>query len=420
MVLHHPIQVAAPSAPDALAALVQRQLGQGWIENDLVSIASPQRADDRRSSATVAMKVAFVMQDLGGGGAERVLLTLARWFSGQGHQTYIIVLRAHGEFAGAVPEGVTLVDLATRSARRSIGVFRRAVREHGIESVCSTLMHISIMVECARRREPGFRHFIRIANTYSRQLAGRRWPSRMVWKWAVGWAHRRATGTICVSSGVEADLRHNFSCGKQTTAIANPIYDEQMLASSLVAAGVERLDRGTGFNVVAAGRLVKQKGFEILIRAFAAGLGVVDAHLYILGEGPLREELQALARTEGVSERVSMPGFTDNPFAFFARASLFVLSSRFEGLPNVLIQALCLGTPVLSTRCESGPIEILENGRHGTLVPVDDVDAMAAGLAEANRRGNQRIDTTLFRSRYSAEARCRDYERAMMASSLEP
>jgi glycosyltransferase involved in cell wall biosynthesis len=133
------------------------------------------------------------------------------------------------------------------------------------------------------------------------------------------------------------------------------------------------------------GRLAPKKDFPTLLRAFAEIRGKYRARLMILGEGPARGELEALVRELDLEADVALPGFVENPYAYLARANLFVLSSRWEGLPTVLIEAMFCGVPVVATDCPSGPREILGGGRYGTLVPVGDMDAlthaMEAGLS---------------------------------------
>jgi glycosyltransferase involved in cell wall biosynthesis len=132
--------------------------------------------------------------------------------------------------------------------------------------------------------------------------------------------------------------------------------------------------------VLAAGRLTRQKDFRTLLRAFARLVSGRDLRLVILGEGPDRGALTTEINALGLNDRVALPGFDDNPFRWMARARLFVLSSAWEGLPGVLIQALACGTPVVSTDCPSGPREVLDDGRFGPLVPVGDVAALAAAM----------------------------------------
>jgi glycosyltransferase involved in cell wall biosynthesis len=132
--------------------------------------------------------------------------------------------------------------------------------------------------------------------------------------------------------------------------------------------------------VLAAGRLAGVKRFDDLVRAFAKVNAAIDCRLVILGEGRERAALQRLAAGLGVSAKFDLPGHVANPLAFMRRAAVFVLSSEREGSPNVLAEALACGTPVVATDCQSGPREILEGGRHGSLVPVGDVDALCRAI----------------------------------------
>jgi glycosyltransferase involved in cell wall biosynthesis len=138
--------------------------------------------------------------------------------------------------------------------------------------------------------------------------------------------------------------------------------------------------------ILALGRLVPQKDFGMLIRAFAQVRRARAARLLILGEGPERDGLAAAIAENGLQDDVQLPGWTVNPYPYMARSRLFVLSSRWEGLPTVLIEALFCGVEVVSTDCPSGPREILDGGRYGALVPVGDVDALAEAMERALSR----------------------------------
>lgn len=183
--------------------------------------------------------------------------------------------------------------------------------------------------------------------------------------------YRQADLVLAPSLGIQKQLVER---GVETKLLANPVIDAGLLRLSQ-----EPLLRRRPF-VLAVGRLVWEKGFDVLLESWAiSGLG--DTYdLLILGEGPERVKLADLAATLSIADSVVMPGFDTNPFRYMANAELFVLSSRHEGMPNVLIQALACGARVMATDCETGPREVLEDGKWGTLVPVDDVQAMATGL----------------------------------------
>ena len=186
---------------------------------------------------------------------------------------------------------------------------------------------------------------------------------------------------IAISLGVQSSVKRVVGIPEdKITTICNPVVtpDIQTLAN-------ESVDHPWLLNkevpvVVAAGRLSKQKDFPTLLRAFKRVAAVRSVRLIILGEGWQRSSLHGLAKRMNIAEQVSLPGYVSNPHAFMARASAFVLSSRFEGLGNVLIEALACGCPCVSTDCPSGPAEILAHGRFGTLVAVGDDAALARGI----------------------------------------
>jgi glycosyltransferase involved in cell wall biosynthesis len=133
--------------------------------------------------------------------------------------------------------------------------------------------------------------------------------------------------------------------------------------------------------VLAVGRLAPQKDYPTLLHAFALLRKSRDLRLLILGEGDERPALENMVAELGLSDAVAMPGYLENPYAAMSRAAAFVLTSRWEGSPNVLVEAMACGTPVLSTDCPNGPAEILEGGRHGPLVPMGNAQAVADGIA---------------------------------------
>jgi len=134
--------------------------------------------------------------------------------------------------------------------------------------------------------------------------------------------------------------------------------------------------------LLAVGRLVPQKDYPTLLRAFARVRSVEQVRLVILGEGRQRRSLERLVRRLGIADAVQLPGYVDNPYAYMAHAAAMVLSSAWEGIGNVLIEALACGCPVVSTDCPGGTAEVLGHGAYGKLVAVGDVDALAQAMAE--------------------------------------
>ena len=214
---------------------------------------------------------------------------------------------------------------------------------------------------------PTVRNIIQYSDRQRRQ-AGRLFP--------------RAAHFICVSDGVSESLASSIGIPRdRITTIYNPVVTRHLRAGMGQAPDHPWLLDGGAPVVLAAGRLTPQKDYPTLLKAFARLAAGRPCRLIILGEGECRDELERLVHELKLTDRVSLPGWVENPFAFMSRASLFVLSSLHEGLPGVLIQALACGCPCVSTDCPAGPAEVLRDGEVGPLVPVGDEIALADAMA---------------------------------------
>jgi len=196
-------------------------------------------------------------------------------------------------------------------------------------------------------------------------------------------SYSKAFKVVAVSRGVSRDLISNFGLQEnKVRTIYNPIIN-----SELYDLGQENIFH-RWFEpqqlpvILAVGRLSLEKDYPTLIRAFQRVRQQRSVRLLILGEGGERSKLESLVKVLGLGEDVELPGFVRNPYAMMRKASCFVLPSLFEGFGNVLVEALAMGCPVVSTDCPTGPNEILEGGKWGTLVPVGDYEAMAVAILE--------------------------------------
>lgn len=224
---------------------------------------------------------------------------------------------------------------------------------------------------------------IRVGTTNSELLRYRHWWQRVPKRCAIKTTYRAADTLICVSRGVAHDTRQLTGVSTQKTHFL----PNTSIPPDIAGRAAEPIDHpwlqstDTPF-ILAVGRLAKPKDYPTLLRAFETLRRQRACRLVILGEGKERTALQRLARQLRIEADVTLPGYVDNPYAVMRRAALFVLSSRWEGFGNVIVEALAVGTPVVSTDCRHGPREILDSGRFGPLVAVGD----AEGLAEAMRQ----------------------------------
>jgi glycosyltransferase involved in cell wall biosynthesis len=186
-----------------------------------------------------------------------------------------------------------------------------------------------------------------------------------------------------VSKGVADDLALLIGLSRdRIDVIYNPVVSDNLLLKAQEPIDHPWFAAGEPPVILSVGRLSPQKDQAMLLRAFAKVRKSIPARLIILGDGDERAALEALARNLHIESDVAVPGFVENPFAYMNKSAVFALSSKYEGLPGVLIQAMACGCPVVSTNCPSGPAEILDGGKYGPLVPVGDEDAMAAALRQ--------------------------------------
>jgi len=360
--------------------------------------------------------IALLMPTLEGGGVQRSMLHLARALADLGHRVDLVLYKAQGEFVDRVPSGIKVVALET--AARWVGRLHafRAAPEHLFQLAMpillprkphGTLRCLPALVRYLRAERPAVllsaEPDLNLVALWARRLAGlsvrtliserihlsthlRDGAERRKWRWRfivplLRRMYPEADRIIAVSHGVADDLRMLVGLPSElVTTLYNPVVDSELAKQADAPIDHAWFVPGAPPVIIAVGRLAEQKDFPALLRAFAQVRAQRQARLLILGEGRMRGELTALGRALGIAEDLSLHGFASNPFAYMARAAVFVLSSTYEGLPGVLIQALACGCPVVSTDCPSGPAEILENGQYGRLVPVSDPAAMAQAI----------------------------------------
>ncbi len=336
---------------------------------------------------TMSKKITLFLPSLRGGGAERVMVNLARGFAERGLRVDLVLAKAEGPYLSQVPHEVRVVDLGTSRVLASLPGLVRYLRRERPRALVSTLNHANIVALWAARlaRVP-VKVVVREANTVGISTTNAQNARERLMPMLMRYFYPWADAVVAVSNGVLEDLVRVTGLPKEKVrVIYNPVITPEFFSKAEEPLDHSWFAPGEPPVVLGVGRLTEQKDFPTLIRAFAMVRKQRPARLMILGEGEERPKLEALVRELGLEKDITLPGFVDNPFNYMKRAGVFVLSSRWEGLPNVLIQALALGTPLVSTNCPSGPAEILEGGKWGRLVPVGDVGALAQAILESFR-----------------------------------
>ncbi|HVX06243.1 MAG TPA: glycosyltransferase family 4 protein [Rhodanobacteraceae bacterium] len=326
-----------------------------------------------------AMKLVLVVPSLGGGGAERVMATLANAWAVRGNEVTLITLSSAVNDRYPLDRRVWRValDVARRSSNPAqalgrnvvrIRALRRAIKAARPDAVISFVSNTNALVMIAAT---GLRVPVIVTE---RQFIGAE-PSRLVWTLLRRLLYRRAAAVVAQTRRCADELE--LRVGRAVKVIPNPVAPASGKSTPDAVAAAE----GRVRTLLAVGRLVPAKGFDLLIDAFAR---VAQRHpgwkLEILGEGPLRETLTQAIAMHDLAGRIAMPGFSTQVRQAMRRADLFVLSSRFEGLPNALLEAMAEGVACVSFDCTAGPRELIAHGENGWLVPAEDVDGLATAL----------------------------------------
>lgn len=370
------------------------------------------------------LRIAVAMPNFRGGGMERMRLHLVQEWARRGLDVDLVVSSAAGPLRHLVPAGVGVHEVARRHpALFPLGLARylRRRRPTHLLAGAQDIVLFALVVGALVHRAPTVVSFHNHLAGELRLAGVGTWLKLRLLLLLLALALPRSRRIICVSRGVAEDLALRFPhVAERTAIIYNPAVTPETRGRAEAPLGYCPVPAGAPW-LLFVGRLVVAKGLDVLIAAFRE-LAAADPalHLVLLGDGPLRGWLIEHARAAGLAGRVHLAGFQDNPLPWMREATTVVLPSRHEGLPNVLIEALYCGARIVATDCPSGPAEILDNGRYGGLVPVDDPDALATALAGyAEPRAD--ADRAACRARaeqFSAEAAADAYLAALLGAPL--
>jgi glycosyltransferase involved in cell wall biosynthesis len=326
--------------------------------------------------------IAIFIASMSDGGAQRAMLKLAGGIASRGYPVDIVLAHADGPFLSEIPPSVRIVDLMSSRVLTSLPRLVAYLRRARPRALLSALGYVNVVAVWARaiarvdtRLAVSERNTLSMADRHASNLRSRLMIplTRRFYPWA--------DRIVAVSKGVADDLAQVAQIPRhRIDVVYNPIVTPELRAKARASLSHPWFESGAPPVVLAVGRLRPQKDFPSLIRAFAKVRAERPARLLILGEGSERPAIETLVSQLQLRDVVGVPGFVPNPYAYMTRAAAFVLSSRWEGLPGVLIEALYCGLPVVATDCPSGPREILAHGAYGTLVWPGDIDALAKGV----------------------------------------
>jgi len=332
--------------------------------------------------ASERKKVLFLTPSLAGGGAERVFSTLLQHLDRNCFELHLGVLQAKGEYFKDLADDVVVHELGVPRVRYALLSIVRLVWTLRPHTVMSTLRHMNVLLVLSKPFLPRDTRVVIRETAFASLTLKNETDHPRFWSWMYRHLYQYANHVIVLSDAMVRDLVENFRVPrKKIVRIYNPVDSRRVRESAELGASPYS---GPGPNLVAAGRFSREKGFDILLSALPAVVGrFPSARLFMLGQGSLRDRLVSQAHALGLDGAVDLVGFQHNPWRYFRHADLFVLPSRYDALPNVLIEALTAGAFAVATDCPGGVREIQACDPTMVLVPPEDPDALSAAIISA-------------------------------------
>jgi glycosyltransferase involved in cell wall biosynthesis len=350
-----------------------------------------------------------------------MIVNLIRGFLDLGQSVDLLMVRDQSPHILRLPPEVNLVRLGTDHTFLALPVLARYLREHRPAALLAAKDRAGRTAVLARLlARTDTRIVMRLGTNLSAAMVDRSALARRLRYRPIRWLYPRIDRIVAVSEGVAEDTAAIARLPPERIGvIRNPVITSELPVLAEESCGHRWLQPGQPPVIVGAGRFQRQKDFPTLIRAFARVRAERLCRLIILGEGGDQAKLERLIAALELTAYIDLPGFQSNPYPFLARADLFVLSSAWEGSPNVLTEAMALGTPVVSTDCPSGPRELLDGGRYGPLVTVGDADALAKAISATLDHHLPPEELKAAVAEYAQDVSARSYLKALGVSVYE-
>jgi len=325
------------------------------------------------------INILFVVPNLNGGGAERVFVNILRTIDDQKFNKKLLLIDDSGVLVDLIPSNVEIINIKSKQTRFSFFPLLKNIKSLNPQIVVSTTNRMNILLLLVSIFiKNGTKFVVREPNMPSAQFNNKQLPR--YYKWLTKLLYPKADFVIAQTEAMKKEINQVFNIPKNKIAVlTNPI-DTKFINENIKNA--KNPYDNKKINIIASGRLREQKGFEFLLRSFNKVIKNNQQFiLHILGEddnnGLYNKELNILSKTLGIANNVVFHGFIHNPFLYYKYADLFVLSSKWEGLPNVILEALFVQTPVVVTDCIPYFHEILTEGKNGFIVNYGDEQTFA-------------------------------------------
>ena len=349
------------------------------------------------------MKVAIYLASLSGGGAEKMMIKVANYLSSLGHEVDLLVCRRQGEYFDLVNDEVNVIVFDVNKVSKSLLKLVEYLTRVNPAALLSAMNYVNAVAAVAiflARCET--KHVVSERSHFSSRYSKLNFFKKIFFKKFMKWCYARSEKVVAISEGVKIDLCKTINLDpNKVVVIYNPAYPDDIFERLGCSVDKGTMDDLKKKYIISVGRLEPQKNFLNLLNAVSLIRDKTNIELIILGKGSLEESLKSYCKYLKIEDIVTFIGFKTNPYPYMSRADVFVLSSDFEGFGNVIVEAMACGTSIVATDCPSGPTEILDNGRWGTLVPINDAQALAIGIEKSLSDDDGNIDVELRAKEFS-------------------
>lgn len=356
----------------------------------------------------VKKKILFIVPSLSGGGSERIISIIFNFLNRKKFEPILVLLKNEGPYLEDIPKDIQIIDLQATQARYAIIKIIRTIKQVKPDIVFSTLGYLNILIAMIKPFLSKDIIFIaRESNTVSVQNKQEKYPVLFDLLYKV--FYNNFDKIISQSDYMKKDLIDNYNIMKdKIEVIYNPVNITKI--ETLANENMTNFYKNDKFNLLTVGRLDYQKGYDLLIEAMRK----LDKKFYltILGQGEDAAKLEQLAKSFDIEDNITFAGFQSNPYIYMIHADLFILSSRYEGLPNVVLEANACGTPVVAFNCPGGIGEIIENGVNGFLCECENIDELAEKINKASSHNfDKNKIKRLTKNKYDANTIIKYYEK---------
>lgn len=353
-------------------------------------------------------RLAIVLPSARGGGAERVLLNLVQRFNRNLFSLHLIIIENSGPYLDLVPPDVHFHALGYDRVGKAIVKLATVLRRVKPNVVMSSIGHLNLALLLIRPFLPEeIKIIVRESNMPSKSFAsGAKFTFfRLIYPLLYPTADR----IVCPGEAIKNELKMKFRIREdKIVTIPNPVLIDNIRSKMASHKNPFNQDR---INLIAAGSLTRQKGFDLLVKAMKKLVETRQGvHLTIIGEGPEKTNLRTQIRSLNLSDSITLAGFRENPYPYFHHADLFVLASRWEGLPNVVLESLACGTPVVAFDCPGCVSEIIDDSSQGILVKAGDVEALAGAIDNFLENRKYSSKDSLLPDKFNAKSVIAQYQ----------